>query len=53
MTDEQEEQLKQLNEEKLDEDPFEKTNDGEPEVTYSRKQIKNAIYSYNLFDNAA
>jgi len=25
MTDEQEEQLKQLNEEKLDEDPFEKT----------------------------
>jgi len=34
MTDEQEEKLK---EEKLDEDPFAKKDDEEPEITYSRK----------------
>lgn len=50
MTDEQEEQLK---EEKLDEDPFAKTDNEEPDIIYSRKWIKNAIYSYNLFDNPA
>jgi len=57
MTDEQEQQLteqeEQLKEENLDEDPFARTDNEEPEIIYSRKWIKNAIYSYNLFDNPA